>query len=285
MSLMRCSEIRDSVRGVALRAKRRIRVWNSAVCKRIDSILSSHRWVVLMLALCAATNAPAQETYYVIIFSTQQAQPTPKYSHTFATFIRVMPCCAAAGACCVESHTISWMPASLQIRIHALLPEKGVNLELDPSFRWAVETGQRISMWGPYQIKPELYRRAMEQLCRLKAGRVRYKAVDTGYFTGIASNCIHGVSSSVGGTKVHVTSPNYGETASYYVLQRMRRWVINPDCKHEWLVSALGLNCYPIIHREWENPRTGMFWTAFRDRFGFPPPPAGWIHCEGGSGR
>jgi hypothetical protein len=172
------------------------------------------------------------------------------------------------------------MPKALVIRIHALLPETGVALDLDTTMHWAFDTGQRVSMWGPYEIKPDLYCRSREQLCFLKQGAVRYKALDTGYPTRFASNCIHAVSSSVGGHRPHVTSPSFGETASYYVLRRFHRWIINPKCKHEWLVGALGLNCYPLIHREWENPRTGVFWTSVREAFGVPAEGRGYV--EGG---
>src|SRR5262249_20732060 len=120
--------------------------------------------------------------------------------------------------------------------------------------QWALGTGQHVSMWGPYQIKQELYCRALEQCKALKSGKMQYKVLDAGHFSSRVCNCIHGVSSILGGSRLHVMSPNFGDLASFYVLQRMRPWII--DCSHteDWIVPALGLDCYPIIHRGWERP-------------------------------
>jgi hypothetical protein len=44
----------------------------------------------------------------------------------------------------------------------------------------------------------------------------------------------------------------------------MKPWIL--DCQHteDWLLDALGLNCYRLIQRDFENPRTGVVWTAIR---------------------
>jgi hypothetical protein len=220
-------------------------------------------FLAVIASLCTVSvHAPAQESYYVIVFGSQTVPPHAEYSHTFATFVRVQKSCESAETPNVEGHTISWMPEALKIRLHPLLPETGVAFDLESTIQWALSTGQRISMWGPYQIQPALYCRAMKQISLLESGKVRYKAVDSGYPSFVTSNCIHGVAAAVDGHRIIVGSPSFGETASFAVLRNMRRWIIEPDCVHEWLVPVLGLNNYPLIHRGWENPRSNVFWTV-----------------------
>src|SRR5260370_37702154 len=85
----------------------------------------------------------------------------------------------------------SWMTETLEIEVLRRRPEPGVNLDLESSVRWAESRNSRVSMWGPYQIKKELYDRAVEQEARLNSGRVLYKAIDRRFRHGIASNCIN----------------------------------------------------------------------------------------------
>src|SRR5439155_5303766 len=105
------------------------------------------RWSVrgclgaLLLILLSGRGA-AQDRFYMIIFADQHDQPHAEYSHTFATFVRVRPDCAVPNRARLDSHTISWMPKTLNIRVHAWLPETGVALELGPSIHWALCTGQ-----------------------------------------------------------------------------------------------------------------------------------------------
>jgi hypothetical protein len=37
----------------------------------------------------------------------------------------------------------------------------------------------------------------------------------------------------------------------------MKPWIISPGTIHPWLGSALGLDQYPIIYRDWEDPHSG----------------------------
>src|SRR3954453_12958794 len=134
---------------------------------------------VLVPAL--AHPARAEEFYYLMVFGSQRLPPCPKYSHTFATFVRATGTGPCAENYCLEAHTISWVPRTLDIRVCTLLPECGVNLDLDASLRWVLATDQRVSLWGPYQIDRDLYERARAQISLLESGRVRYKAIDSGY--------------------------------------------------------------------------------------------------------
>src|SRR5262249_45612718 len=110
----------------------------------------------------------------------------------------------------------------------------------------------------------DLYYRAARQAAFLERGQVQYKLIDSGFRTDVASNCIHAVSSIVDGFRLRVFSPSYGETASYYITRRLLPWIIDPNQKHDWILTLLGLDGYPLIHRELENPRSGLFWSTLR---------------------
>jgi len=94
---------------------------------------------------------------------------------------------------------------------------------------------------------------------------VRYKADDTGRNSARVANCIHAITTIVGGGRVRVLSPGWGETASYTILRRMERWILddtNPDYR---ISSAPGLDAYPIIYRDQiTNPRSGFFGPLYR---------------------
>lgn len=192
------------------------------------------------LVLAGVGHARAEEFHYVLVFGSQ-CGGIARFSHTFAVFVRAVGTGPCSDSYRVEAHTISWLPESREIRPWALLPEPGQNLDLAGTMEWTRSTGQRVSMWGPYLIDADLFQRAVEQKALLERGCVRYKAIDTGYATDVACNCIHAVSSIVGGYRTRVFSPGYGEVASGYVFRRMEPWVL--DCHpHDWVATRLGLS-------------------------------------------
>jgi hypothetical protein len=139
-----------------------------------------------------------------------------------------------------------------------------VNLELRPTIAWALDNHMRISLWGPYQVDRDLYCRSLRQFVLLESGQVRYKAMDAGYESDRVTNCIHAVTSLTGGYRVRVLSPGWGETAGFYIARRMEPWIIDPCRRHDWLLTALGVDCDPLIRRHLAKPRTGAVWSAVR---------------------
>jgi hypothetical protein len=244
------------------------------MANRSNRFLSVVCWVAPLLLLPSAGPLQASEFYYMLVFGSQQIPPRARYSHTFATFVKATGEGPDVAGYRLESHTISWSPRTLDIRVCALQPECGQNLELHPTIGWVLSTGQRISLWGPYQIDRDLYDRAMQQIGLLQSGQVQYKAIDTGFPTDVASNCIHAVSSVTGGYRIRVISPSFGETASYYVTRRFCPWIIDCGRKHDWVSTRLGLDCYPLLRRELENPRSGLILGAARRAFGAEPAPS-----------
>jgi hypothetical protein len=208
--------------------------------------LRSAAGLALVLLLAGARGAPAAEFHYVMVFGSQRPLGDPRFSHTFATFVRASGYGPDSRTYQLEAHTISWMPASGDIRVAALLPEPGVNMDLLDTLRWAVQTGQRVTMWGPYRIDPELYERALRQVALLESGQVRYKAVDSGFLTDHVSNCIHAVASVTEGYRRRIFLPGWGDMASLYVTRQFAAWIRDGWRTHDWVSDRLGLGAFPI---------------------------------------
>ena len=209
------------------------------------------------LFVVASAPAPAQEpddaSYYMTIFSAQADSRDPRRTHCFATFVKAIGTGDSAKDSPIEIHTISWMPESLDIVVLRRRPEPGVNLDLESSVRWAESRNSRVSMWGPYQIKKELYDRAVEQEARLNSGLVLYKALDRRFRPGTASNCIHAVADlDIDNGLLH-SGQGRGDAASRQVAWHLHRWIINSEQTHTWVASRLGLNSEPAS-RDPERP-------------------------------
>jgi hypothetical protein len=217
-----------------------------------------------LLALPPSGVAWAGEAHYLLVFASQRVPNNPSYSHTFATFVRASwpgdgPCPACPA---LEARTISWLPRSLAVRPLALWPECGRNLGLHETLRYALAGEARVSLWGPYRIDAELYRRALRQAALLESGWVLYKASDLGYYSDEVSNCVHAVSSLADGYRLRFGNPGWGEAASYRVLEELGPWVLDGGRVYAWVGCALGLGRYPIIYRGGDPPRPGAFGGA-----------------------
>jgi hypothetical protein len=207
----------------------------------------------LSLALAAlgggAGEARAGESYYMIVFGSLQDPPRPNYSHSWAVFVRAVGEGCDPRAYQLEYHIISWLPRTMEIRTWAPFPECGHNLDLHSTFAWVLGTRQKVAMWGPYQIEPELYRRAVCRVNQLNSGEVRYKAIDFTYPVDRVVNCIHAVSALAGGTRLRVTTFGYGHPASEQIARKLEPWIIDYRQTHPWVAERLGLNCYPMERR------------------------------------
>jgi hypothetical protein len=225
----------------------------------------------LVLLLALANPAGAAEAYYLLMFGAQGRSNDPSASHSFATFVRAV--WDRPGAPRLEAHTISWLPRNRRIHVFALAPEEGINLDLHATLRYAYAHGERVSVWGGYQIDRELYLRALAQVRLLESGQVRYKAIDFGYPSDRVSNCIHAIGSVADGHGMHVATPAWGETASYLVLCEFTPWIHNPNTIHAWLGRALGLDAYPIVYRHLsDHPQSGPFLGPLSRLLGFDQP-------------
>lgn len=196
----------------------------------------------LALAGLGPTLTPADETYFVLVFGSQRPGVNlPGHAHSFATFVRVTgdPCRADAQ---VEAFTISWLPATLDVRPLALHPECGVNLDLPTTLKWAQDDGQRVSLFGPFQIQKCCFDRARAKFAQLNSGAVLYKAADLNPDDNV-SNCIQALADVVDGPRLRIYQSGWGESASYFISRLYLPCYVDPCRTHDWLVERLVPAC------------------------------------------
>ncbi len=206
------------------------------------------------------------ERYYLLVFGSEKAVRVPRYTHTWATVVRTVEAAGSAPQV-AETHTISWMPASLEIRPWRFTPEPGRNLELHETVRMALGHREHVAMWGPYEIQPQLYRRFLMQKEFVESGQVGYQCIDTlgEGSDGSGCDCIHAVTDmDPDFERSYYRLTRFGEAGSRFIVQQLfERNLLVTEQTHPWLEGPLGLCRYPIRHR------------VYRDR----------PHLVGGRGR
>src|SRR5438270_13790364 len=83
----------------------------------------------------APSTARAGEVYYVMVFGSQSRPKQLRYTHTWATFIKATGEGDDPNAYDLEYNTISWLPATLEVKVLRPWPEPGVNLDLYQTLR------------------------------------------------------------------------------------------------------------------------------------------------------
>lgn len=204
-----------------------------------------------LLLVCLPAAGVAGEHYFVVVFgSNQRPLKDPRHAHSWAVFVRL------CGAGCdlskyeMEYVTVSWLPCTLEVRLHAARSEPGTNVELHDTIHWALASRQVISYWGPYEILPELYWTAYRGAARLNSGAVRYKAIDSFRSTSRVTNCIHAASELAEGEgRLRIGTPGWGDTASYFITLKYEDWIVDWTT-HDWIIDCLGLRGYPMWQRD-----------------------------------
>ena len=206
------------------------------------------------------------ERYYMLVFGSERAIRVPRYTHTWATVVKTVeaPGCAPQVA---EVHTTSWMPATLDIHPWRFTPEPGRNLELHETIRMALNFRETVALWGPYEIRPRLYRRFLLQKDYMESGRVGYQCIDTvgAGADGSGCDCIHAITDMDPlFERGYYPLTRFGEAGSRNIVRQLfeRNLLLNEDT-HSWLDGPLGLCCYPIQHRTYRD-RPRMFGSLRR---------------------
>src|SRR4029077_5181150 len=109
------------------------------------------------------------------LFASQSTPKIPRLTHSWGTVIHLTDQ-GEGQPPKIESQTISWLPATLKIRAWIFRVEKGTNLGLHETLRYALANGERVSQWGPYECRPRLYYRFLVQKEFLESGRIGYQA-------------------------------------------------------------------------------------------------------------
>jgi hypothetical protein len=220
---------------------------------------------LLLASFALEPAARAEERYFVIIFGSQSTPRLPRFTHTWATFVKT----SGEGDDSSKYHiddviTISWLPANLAVRPVRLRAQEGVNLDLEATLAYVLER-EHVSEWGPFRITQQLYDRALERKAQLESGAVKYKAIDPNFGPGVhrVSDCIHGITD---------IDPDYdrsyyrevrrfGEAASHWVAYQLvtRGRLVNLNEDLDWINQRLGLDKYPIVHRPPPEHRIWLF--------------------------
>ena len=207
--------------------------------------------IVLGLSASSAS-AQASERYYVLIFGSQSHPKLLRYTHTWATFVRAVGDEANPDCCTVYQHTISWLPETLDVRVWSPFPERGVNLDLYQTLGAVAAHNERVTLWGPFVITPDIYERSLRIYQIVNSGAVRYRAISTASDL-LVSDCIHAVAAvdALFG-RSHYPLIRIGDPASRFLAREVvvrsieNRGIDQAAFDNTWLIPRLGLDRYPI---------------------------------------
>ncbi|HEY9713025.1 MAG TPA: hypothetical protein V6C72_06125, partial [Chroococcales cyanobacterium] len=110
--------------------------------------------------------------YYLVVWGLQGPDNDVVDSHTFVSFYRGDDLDKGI----VKPATISWLPATGVVQVFG--SEKGHNFTVAQTLKMACRSGRQVKSWGPYEIEPALYRRALKRIRLLNSGRVQYSMID-----------------------------------------------------------------------------------------------------------
>ena len=198
-------------------------------------------WSAAVLMLFCAGPAVAEDRYFLLMFGSQRSIFEGSHNHTFATFVRTRTDPTRPDKTTLEAHTLSWLPENARVRGFALFPERGRNFDLHETLRLVLDDGQHVSLWGPFEIRCELYEAALAEIALVESGHVRYKSFDAGYRSDRVTNCSHALRSIAEGQRRRGPVWLGGNGSAKRALRSMSPWIIEPGCVHEWVAAALGL--------------------------------------------
>lgn len=196
------------------------------------------------------------ERFFILVFGSQSSPKRAKFTHTWATVVRATGC-DGPGSPVLEESTISWMPASLDIRPLARHPEKGANLGLHFTVEEMLRHDERVSVWGPYEVGPGLHHRFLVQKQFLESGQVGYQCIDSvgeSARLGNGCDCIHAISDmDPQFSRGRYPLSYFGDAASRHIVRQIheRPVIIGPKQNHDWLLPALGLDKYPLVRQSY----------------------------------
>jgi hypothetical protein len=201
-----------------------------------------------LLSAIAGSRARADERYFSIIFGSQSDPKLLRYTHTWATYIKIVGEGTDPNGYQVYQHTISWLPTSLEVRVWNPIPEQGVNLDLYGTLDAVYKNGETVTAWGPFEHVAEVYERSLKVKEILDSGAARYRAISTPRNL-LVSDCIHAVAAvdPIFG-RSHYPLVRIGKPASRFIARQvMTRSLFDQyQTDASWLIPRLGLDRYPI---------------------------------------
>jgi hypothetical protein len=202
----------------------------------------------------AAVQAGPGERYFVLVFGSQSTPKRAKYTHSWATIVKVTD---GPGGPKVEEQTISWLPTNLNVRPWSLHVEPGTNFALHFTIEEMLRNQERVSLWGPYEVRAGLAYRFAVQKAFMESGRVGYQAVDNigeAALTGDGCDCIHSITDMdplFDRRRYPLTY--FGDSASENIVRQLheRPIIVEPGADHSWLLPLLCLDKYPLCRRSY----------------------------------
>lgn len=194
-----------------------------------------HLWFA-STALLTLTGSVRADTQFAAIFAAETVPFRSTHTHTFVIVVRVPDEGVAEP---VAIHHISWFPAALTQRGLTLRPERGVNLGIPETFAQCRKTGMRVSMWGPYQSRPELFAMIQRQQAKLESGAVLYKPTDSTYPSDIAANCYHAIWQPIAPCRKFAGAFNCGDASGAMTVQLFTPWLIDPRITHDGITHLI----------------------------------------------
>lgn len=210
--------------------------------------------ILTAIVLYSATiDVAAAERDYVLIFGSQSQPKQLRNTHTWATFVHAIGEGTDPSNWVLYQHTISWLPQTLEIRVWNPIPEAGINLDLYQTLKVVAAHNERVTLWGPFVITPDIYERSLRIHQILQSGVAQYRAISTSSNL-LISDCIHAVAAvdPVFG-RDHYPLIRIGNPASRFVARQImirsveNRGIDQAAYDNSWLIPRLGLDRYPIM--------------------------------------
>lgn len=206
-------------------------------------------WLLALAATWAALSGAArgEDRYYAIVFGSQSHPKLLRLTHTWVTFVRVSGESTDSNALWVGHHTISWLPATLDIDVWDPRPEPGVNLDVYQTLQFVKGQGQRVMAWGPFEILPDVYQKSLGIMSNLESGRVQYRAISGR--DPLVADCIHAVAAidpEFG--RDHYPLIRVGFSASRHIAREivLRGHYDQKRVDASWLIPRLGLDRWGV---------------------------------------
>lgn len=184
------------------------------------------------------------DDFFVTVFAAEAVPFESKRTHTFVAVLRVP---SDGGP--VEQHAISWFPENRTLRGLTPRPEPGTNLPLPETFAHCRDQKMRVSVWGPYRIKPDLFERMKCQKAKLESGAVKYKPTDNLYPSNVATNCYHAIWQPVAPLRKYSGPFNCGDASGAMTVQLFREWLIDPHRAHDGVLDLSVPRGEPVVRR------------------------------------
>lgn len=200
------------------------------------------RRALVLFAIVLAPAGARADDYYVTVFCAESVPYRATNTHSFASLVRV-----ANGA--AETDAICWGPANMKIRGITLRPEEGKNFTLPETLDWVKGNCWRVSVWGPYKVECDLYRKLKCQADLLSSGAIKYKPTDTIQRRDVAQNCYHALTSPVAPLKRYAGAFTAGDAAGTTILQAYKPWIVDTGTTHDEILTLIGADKYDLVRR------------------------------------